>query len=79
MQMTLGESELTLTHCLSLTDRQLDPGNRSLYKLLLYTGMDITCVYTSFYGFICDSVTSDVICTIVVRCRPNQMLTYVIT
>ena len=49
-----------------------------------YTGMDITCVYTSFYGFICDSVrllhvTSDVIRTIVVRRRPNRMLTYVIT
>ena len=84
MQMTLGESELTLTHCLTLTDRQLDPGNRSLYKLLLYTGMDITCAYTSFLGFICDSVRLlhvmlDVIRTIVVRRRPNRMLTYVIT
>ena len=53
-------------------------------KLNPYTGMDITCVYTSFYGFICDSVrllhvTSDVIRTIVVRRRPNRMLTYVIT
>ena len=51
---------------------------------LYYTGMDITCVYTSFYGFICDSVrllhvTFDVIRTIVVRRRPNRMLTYVIT
>ena len=48
------------------------------------TGMDITCVYTSFYGFICDSarllhVKSDVIRTIVVRRRPNRMMTYVIT
>ena len=46
--------------------------------------MDITYVYTSFYGFICDSVqllhvTSDVIRTLVVRRRPNRMLTYVIT
>ena len=47
--------------------------------------MHITCVYTSFYGYICDSVrllrhvTSDVIRTIVVRRRPNRMLNYVIT
>ena len=51
---------------------------------IYYTGMDITCVYTSFYGFICDSVrllhvTSDVIRTIVVRRRPNRIMTYVIT
>ena len=56
----------------------------SVVDELAYTGMDITCVYTSFYGFICDSVrllhvTSDVIRTIVVRRRSNRMLTYVIT
>ena len=55
------------------------PGKFDIWKH--YTGMDITCVYTSFYGFICDSVrllhvTSDVIRTIVVRRRPNWMLTY---
>ena len=48
------------------------------------TGMDITCLYTSFYGFICDGihVTSDVItyhCSACKRRRPNRMLTYVIT
>ena len=55
-----------------------------IYLSKFNTGMGITCVYTSFYGFICDSVrllhvTSDVIRTIVVRRRPNRMLTYVIT
>ena len=51
----------------------------------IFTGMDITCVYTSFYGFICVAltqgihVTSDIIRTIVVRRRPNRMSTYVIT
>ena len=28
---------------------------RSLRHLVIYTGMDITCLYTSFYDFICAS------------------------
>ena len=67
-------SDIYIGHYCSLTAVSADDN----------TGMDITCMYTSFYSLICDSVrllhvTSDVIRTIVVRRRPNRMLTYVIT
>ena len=67
-------SDIYIGHYCSLTAVSADDN----------TGMDITCVCTSFYSLICDSVrllhvTSDVIRTIVVRRRPNRMLTYVIT
>ena len=65
-------------------NQNLNDAQLASLSVFSYTGMDITCVYTSFYGFIWDSVrllhfTSDVIRTIVVRRRPNRMLTYVIT